>query len=108
QNAKHRGLAAARGPDDGEECALLDIERDVVDGKESLKSLDQMPDANLDRQLAWQAGNRSGGQSSGFHRITRRSISRNRKLTPKPISAMTNNPTYILATAKISHALQIM
>ena len=104
EDAQHRGLAAAGRPDDGEEGAFLDVDRHVVDGDQALEALDQVLDPDLDRPLAL----RRGRHTSGFHRMTQRSTSRSRKVTAKPISAMVNSPTYILGTAKISHALQIM
>src|SRR5262249_59202440 len=106
EDAQHGGLAAAGGADDREEAAFLDLDRHVVDRHQGAEALDQMGDADLGAPLLAPCGH--SGHTSTFHRMTQRSISRNVMLTPKPISAMVNRPTYILATAKVSQALQIM
>ena len=73
---------------------------------ESAEPLDQVLDADLDRTLAGELDR--GAHASAFHRMIQRSSSFNRKLMANPISAITNRPTYMRATAKVSHALQIM
>ena len=47
ENAQQRRLPAAGRPDDHEELALPDVERDIVDGDESPERLDEM--TNSDR-----------------------------------------------------------
>src|SRR5262249_22304935 len=106
ENAQHGGLAATGRTDDREEGAFLDLDRDIVDGHEIAKPFDQMIDADLDRAPRRPVVGR--GHASAFQRMMTRSTSRNRKLMPKPMSAMVNRPTYILATAKVSQALQII
>ena len=43
--AQQRGLAAARGPEEADELALVDVERDVLQGGELAEMLVQVADA---------------------------------------------------------------
>src|SRR5262249_19135521 len=105
ENAQECSLAAPRRADDRKERAFLNVDRHIVDRHQIAEAFAEMVDADLDRAPRRRMG--SYAHASVFHRMTTRSTSRSRMLMPKPISAMVNNPTYILATAKVSQALQI-
>ena len=101
EDAQKRRLAAARRADDDEERAFGDVDRDVLDRVQAAEMLVQVADADFHRRAA-------PGQVSAFHGMSHRSSSLRPKVITKPMIAITNRPTYMRSTEKVSHALQIM